>query len=282
MPTEIKIPVNEVEMNNEAECEPIKMAEEEETTEVHSSQPVEYYLKYDINKKLIEGLVDNHRFNDFLSRAHARKTKRKTYNISPKGPVYEAILRKRITRKEDIRGNFEIPCNIGGQKGINALVDQGSDVNVMPYTTYMKLTDKRPVETDIRLSLASHSSGKSKISFHRIPESSCKIEKGVKNDIEPIAPIMTVNRLVLEWEERIKLHLEKEMKFNQWRSNNFKSKHPAPVKVEGGMDDEGEFTLYLMRRSLEVLRKFHWMILGGRFNQLSHVSSPLLSKPGEY
>ncbi|GJV18226.1 hypothetical protein Tco_1363549 [Tanacetum coccineum] len=40
--------------------------------------------------------------------------------------------------------------------------------------------------------------------------------------------------------------------------------------------------LYLMRRSLEVLRKFHWMILGGRSNQLSHVSSPLLSKPGEY
>ncbi|GKB21094.1 hypothetical protein Tco_0855017 [Tanacetum coccineum] len=40
--------------------------------------------------------------------------------------------------------------------------------------------------------------------------------------------------------------------------------------------------LYLMRRSLEVLRKFHWMILGRRFNQLSHVSFPLLSKPGEY
>ncbi|GJT14455.1 MAK10-like protein [Tanacetum coccineum] len=49
-----------------------------------------------------------------------------------------------------------------------------------------------------------------------------------------------------------------------------------------GLDDEGEVPLYLMRRSLEVLRKFHWMILGGRFNQLSHVSSSLLSKPGEY
>ncbi|GJR91265.1 MAK10-like protein [Tanacetum coccineum] len=269
MPTEIKIPVKE----------------------------------HDINKKLIEGLVDNHRFNDFLSRARAGKTKRKTYNISPKGPVYEAILRKRITRKEDIGGNFEIPYNIGGQKGINALVDQGSDVNVMPYTTYMKLTDERPAETDIRLSLASHSYiyplgiaedvlvdvaehvypmdfviidikedekrpfilgtpfmttakaiikfdkgtitlryGKSKISFHRIPESPCKIEKGVKNDIEPIAPIMTVNRLVLESKERIKLHLENEMKFNQWRSNNFKSKHSAPVKVERGMDDDGEVT----------------------------------------
>ncbi|GJX14139.1 hypothetical protein Tco_0205897 [Tanacetum coccineum] len=45
---------------------------------------------------------------------------------------------------------------------------------------------------------------------------------------------------------------------------------------------KGEVMLYLMRRSLEVLRKFHCMILGGRFNQLSHVSSPLLSKPWEY
>nr|GEV12877.1 ribonuclease H-like domain-containing protein [Tanacetum cinerariifolium] len=43
-----------------------------------------------------------------------------------------------------------------------------------------------------------------------------------------------------------------------------------------------DYKLYLMRRSLEVLRKFHWMILGGRFNQLSHVSSLLLSKPEEY
>nr|GEU96392.1 MAK10-like protein [Tanacetum cinerariifolium] len=40
--------------------------------------------------------------------------------------------------------------------------------------------------------------------------------------------------------------------------------------------------LYLMRRSLEVLRKFHWIILEGRFNHLSNVSPPLLSKPGEY
>ncbi|GJS11686.1 hypothetical protein Tco_0368482 [Tanacetum coccineum] len=43
-----------------------------------------------------------------------------------------------------------------------------------------------------------------------------------------------------------------------------------------------ETMLYLMRRSLEVLRKFHWMILEGRFNQFSHVSSLLLSKSGEY
>ncbi|GJY70934.1 hypothetical protein Tco_0474637 [Tanacetum coccineum] len=40
--------------------------------------------------------------------------------------------------------------------------------------------------------------------------------------------------------------------------------------------------LYLTRRSLEILRKFHWTTLGGRSNQLSYVSSSLLSKPGEY
>nr|GEZ18406.1 MAK10-like protein [Tanacetum cinerariifolium] len=42
-----------------------------------------------------------------------------------------------------------------------------------------------------------------------------------------------------------------------------------------GLEDERDV-------SLEVLRKFQRMILGGRFNQLSHVSSPLLSKPEEY
>ncbi|GJU10817.1 zf-CCHC domain-containing protein [Tanacetum coccineum] len=40
--------------------------------------------------------------------------------------------------------------------------------------------------------------------------------------------------------------------------------------------------LNLTRRSLEVLRKFHWTTLGGRSNQFPHVSSPLLSKPMEY
>ncbi|GKA47441.1 hypothetical protein Tco_0740324 [Tanacetum coccineum] len=65
-------------------------------------------------------------------------------------------------------------------------------------------------------------------------------EKGVKNDIEPIAPTMTVNRLVLEWEERIKLHLEREMEFNQWRSKNFKGKHPTLITAKEGMEDKRE------------------------------------------
>ncbi|GJS22098.1 RNA-directed DNA polymerase, eukaryota, reverse transcriptase zinc-binding domain protein [Tanacetum coccineum] len=179
-------------MNNEAECEPIKMAEEEEMTEVSNSQPIEYYLKHDINKKLKEGLVDNHRFNDFLSRACAGKTKRKTYNISPKGPVYEAILKKRITRKEDIKGNFVLP-----DIAEDILVDVAEHVYPMDFVILdIKEDEKRPfilgtpflttAKAVIKFDKGTITlrSGKSKISFHRIPKSSCKIEKGVKNDIK--------------------------------------------------------------------------------------------------
>ncbi|GJV70255.1 MAK10-like protein [Tanacetum coccineum] len=225
---------------------------EEESVEAPNSQPVGYYLKHRINEKLIEGLVENHR-----------------------GPVYEAILKKKITKRRTLEEILKYP----------------------------KLTDERSAKTDIRLSLASHSyiyplgiaedvlvdvvgymypvdfvildikedenrpfilgtpflttakavikfdkvtitlrSGKSKMSFHRIPESLCKIEKGIKNDIEPIAPTMTVNRLVLEWEEMIKLLQEKEMEFDQWRSKIFTNKRPALVKVESEVKDEGEVT----------------------------------------
>ncbi|GKC14897.1 hypothetical protein Tco_1011679, partial [Tanacetum coccineum] len=74
------------------------------------------------------------------------------------------------------------------------------------------------------------------------------IEKRIKNDIEPIAPTITVNRLVLEWEEKIKLHQEKEMKFNQWRSKIFNYERPASVKEECEVKDKGEVTkAYLLK-----------------------------------
>nr|GEW79981.1 hypothetical protein [Tanacetum cinerariifolium] len=155
------MPVKEAVTRNGAkdgtEKKSIKRHENEEVVEALGSQPVAYYLKHKINEKLIEGLVDNNRFNNSLSGTRVEKKKWKTYKVLPRGPVCDAILKNEITKKKDIRGNFELPCNVGGQKGINALVDQGSDVNVMPYTTCMKLTNERPTETDIRLSLASHS-----------------------------------------------------------------------------------------------------------------------------
>nr|GEU42938.1 zinc finger, CCHC-type [Tanacetum cinerariifolium] len=308
--TKMEILVKEAKRSNETKIKPVKRAEKKEMEELFSSRPLEYYLKHRIIEKLIEGLVDNNIFNDSLSRARVGKVKGKTYNVLPQGPVYEAILEKKITKKEDIGGNFKIPYSIGGLKHANALVDQGSDVNVMPFSTYMKLIDERPVKTDIRLSLASHSyiyplgiaedmlvevtehvypvdfvildikknekrpfilgtpflttakatikfdkgtitlrSGKSKVSFHRIPDPPYMIDKGVKNDIKPIAPTMNVNRLVLEWEEKIKLHLERKIKFNQWRSKSFKCKHLTLIATKEEMDDEGEVTNKLMESS---------------------------------
>ncbi|GKE48644.1 MAK10-like protein, partial [Tanacetum coccineum] len=159
--TETETLVTKVEEINEVEnrdrTKSIKTSESKEVVEAPGSQPVAYYLKHKINEKLIKGLVNNNRFNNSRSRIQAGKKKGKEYKILPGGPAYDVILKKLITKKEDIGRNFEIPCSIGNLKHVNALVDQGSDVNVMPYSTYTKLTDERPVETDIRLLLACHS-----------------------------------------------------------------------------------------------------------------------------
>ncbi|GJX24250.1 zinc finger, CCHC-type containing protein, partial [Tanacetum coccineum] len=155
------MPVNEVEKMNGAENgagnESIITPENDEAVKAPGSQPVAYYLKHKINEKLINGLVKNNKFNNSWLGTRVRKKKEKEYNVLPRGPAYDAILMKKITKKEDIGGNFKIPCIIGNLKHVNALVDQESDVNVMPYSTYIRLTDERPAETDIKLSLASHS-----------------------------------------------------------------------------------------------------------------------------
>nr|GEV33446.1 hypothetical protein [Tanacetum cinerariifolium] len=62
-------------------------------------------------------------------------------------------LTKGETRAEVL---VEIP-SIGRLKYVNALIDQGSDVNVIPISIYSRLTSKKLVGTNITLSLASHS-----------------------------------------------------------------------------------------------------------------------------
>ncbi|GJY47334.1 MAK10-like protein [Tanacetum coccineum] len=128
-----------------------------ELMETPRSQPVKFYLKHKINKELIEGLVRNQRFNDSLLVMKSSKMECEAYYSLPIEPMCKAMLKKLITKKEDMGGNFVIPCNVGGLKYMDTLVDQGSDVNVMPFSTYNRLTDEDLVETEIRLSLASQS-----------------------------------------------------------------------------------------------------------------------------
>ncbi|GJU53602.1 MAK10-like protein [Tanacetum coccineum] len=128
-----------------------------ELVETPRSQPIKFYLKHKINKELIEGLIGNPRFNDALLVMQSQKMECEAYHSLPVEPMRKAMIKKMITKKEDIGGNFVIPCNVGGLKYIDALVDQGSDVNVMPLSTYNRLTNEKLMETDIRLSLDSQS-----------------------------------------------------------------------------------------------------------------------------
>nr|GEV64312.1 hypothetical protein [Tanacetum cinerariifolium] len=138
--TEAKMPITEAETKNQAE-----------------NKAKNKSIKTPENEETVEAPINNNRFNNSRSRTRVGKKKGKEYKVLPGGLVYDLILKKKITKKEDIGWNFEIPCSIWDLKHVNALVDQGSDVSIMPYFMYMKLTDERPAETDIRLSLASHS-----------------------------------------------------------------------------------------------------------------------------
>nr|GEX57956.1 zinc finger, CCHC-type [Tanacetum cinerariifolium] len=324
--SDAEIPLKEADKEDEAKNgtknELIKSAkkeltldEEEEAVEAPNSQLVGYYMKHRINEKIIEELVENHRFNDSPSAAIVGKMKRKTYNLSPRRLVYEAILKKNITKKRKLeeilkypdekrpfilgtpflttskavikfdrgtrrgrkndddnettgdsiqkpdRSDAEIPLKEADKEDEaengtknepiksakkELTLDEEEEVVEAPNSQlvgyYMKhrineklieelvenhrfndspsaaMDEKRPfilgtpflttAKAVIKFDKGTVTlrSGKSKMSFHRIPESLCKIEKEIKNYIEPIAPTMTMNRLVLEWEERIKLH----------------------------------------------------------------------------
>ncbi|GJY92394.1 zinc finger, CCHC-type containing protein [Tanacetum coccineum] len=218
-PPEVIDMKNEVERKADDETaksarENVTKNEEYEPAGVSSSHVVRYYPKHRINEKLIEGLVENQKFNDSLH----------SY-IYPLGIAEDVLM--------DVAG-YVYPLDF-------MILDIREDekrpfILGTPFLTTAKAVIKF-VKGTITLR-----SGKSKISFHRTPEPNCRIEKRIENDIEPIAPTMTVNRLVPEWEEKIKLHQEKEMKFNQWRSKIFNNEHPASVKEECEMEDEGGVT----------------------------------------
>nr|GEV74502.1 hypothetical protein [Tanacetum cinerariifolium] len=126
-------------VENKANDEPIRSTEGDligeqvrELVEMPTSQPIKFYLKHKINKELIDALVRNQRFNDSFLVIQSGKMECEAYHFLPIEPM----------------------CK-GGLKYMDALVDQGSDVNVIPLSTYNRLTDEELVEIDIRLSLAS-------------------------------------------------------------------------------------------------------------------------------
>ncbi|GJX36463.1 zinc finger, CCHC-type containing protein [Tanacetum coccineum] len=227
---------------NKAENKLIKTPKNEEIVKASSSQPIAYYLKHKINEKLIKGLVNNNRFNNSRSGTRVGKKKGKEYKVSPREPIYDAILKKNITKKEDIRGNFKIPCSIGDLKHVNALIDQGSDVNIMPYSTYKKLTDERPVEVvehvyPIDFVILDIKENEKRPCILGTPFLTT-VKASIKFDKGTITLRSGKSKASLGMGRKDKASLGKGDEFNQWRSKNFKGKHPTLIATKEGMDDE--------------------------------------------
>nr|GEW18439.1 putative reverse transcriptase domain-containing protein [Tanacetum cinerariifolium] len=156
-----------------------------------------------------------------------------------------------------------LPCRLGDSKPFDTLADLGSCVKIIPLYLFKKLNIGLLEETD-------HIFG---------------LTDGTK-----AYPVRIV--------KDVKVHIRKLKLLNDFYVIDMKKDPETPLLVGRGFlatanavidcrmakiaVGEGITRLYLMRRSLEVLKKFHCMILGEKFNQLSHVSSPLLSKPREY
>ncbi|GJZ49466.1 hypothetical protein Tco_0603656 [Tanacetum coccineum] len=60
---------------------------------------------------------------------------------------------------------------------------------------------------------------------------------------------------------------------------DLEKEHTKSVYLRNEEDKRRGVELYLTRKSLEVLRKFHLTTLGGRFNQLSHKSLTITTSP---
>ncbi|GKB72458.1 MAK10-like protein, partial [Tanacetum coccineum] len=151
----------------------------------------------------------------------------------------------------------------GDSKPFDTLADLGSYVNIIPLYLFKKLNIGLLEETDHIFGLA---------------DGTKSYPVGIVKDVEVhIGKLKLLNDFYV-------LDMKKDPETPLLVGRGFLATANAVIdcrmaKIAVG---EGITRLYLTRRSLEVLRKFHWTILGGRFNQLSYVSSPLLSKPGEY
>ncbi|GJY75934.1 hypothetical protein Tco_0481050 [Tanacetum coccineum] len=69
--------------------------------EIPRSQLIGYYLKHEINEKIIKGLVDNHKYNNSLLATCLGKMDNETYNSLPIGPMYNVILKSKLATKDE-------------------------------------------------------------------------------------------------------------------------------------------------------------------------------------
>ncbi|GJR70805.1 MAK10-like protein, partial [Tanacetum coccineum] len=138
---------------------------------------------------------------------------------------------------------FTLPCRLGDSKPFDTLADLGSCVNIIPLYLFKKLNIRLLEETGHIFGLADRTKS---------------YPIGIVKDVE--------------------VHIGKLKLLNDFYLIDMKEDPKTPLLVGRGFQATANAVidcrvakiagLYLMRRSLEVLRKFHLTILGGRFNCL--------------
>ncbi|GKB29707.1 MAK10-like protein, partial [Tanacetum coccineum] len=214
-----------------------KVRELVETPRLH---PVRFYLKQKINKELIKGLVGNPRFNDSLLAMKLGKMEGEAYHSLLVEPMRKAMLKKMITKKEDMRGNF---------------------------------ANEKLLETDIRLSLASQSYiyplGIADDVLVEIVDSIypvdfliLDIKEERKRPLILGTPFLKTAKAEIKFDkeaitlqsERIKFHQEKELESNQWRGKTFNDKNSATTREDVVFED--------LFKTYEETKDGHEVIMG--------------------
>ncbi|GKA55932.1 retrotransposon ORF1 [Tanacetum coccineum] len=212
------------------------------------------------------------------------------------GPIPSTFLLNPIIT-EGYSSNLKMPCNIGHVHVEKAYIDLNSPLNIMTQMMYNWIMRRKLDPRENANGGISNFTGRIKGMHVFVGNFTYVVDFMIVEDISSIIdprlsqvvlgrPFIEISNMTHDLPEGVVRNEEDKRRGVDYVMSKilgfYKECLELGPEYVTGLDDEGEVTLYLIRRSLEILRKFHWMILGGRFNQLSHVSSPLLSKPGEY
>ncbi|GJT80087.1 hypothetical protein Tco_1054429 [Tanacetum coccineum] len=216
-------------------------------------------------------------------------------------PIPSIFLRNPIVM-DRCPSNLKIPCNIGHVHMEKAYIDPNSPLNIMTRMMYNWIMKRKldPRENSNRG--ISNFTVTIKGMYVFVGNFTYIVDFMIVEDISSIIdhklsqlvlgkPFVEISNMTHDPLERVarftnrtdEVAYKMPHMIEQYNSlSDLEKEHTKSVYLRNEEDKRRGVELYLMRRSLEVLRKFHCIILGGRFHQLSHVSSPLLSKPGEY
>ncbi|GKD29725.1 retrovirus-related pol polyprotein from transposon TNT 1-94 [Tanacetum coccineum] len=206
-------------------------------------------------------------------------------------PIYNAILDKYVESLElgkngstFVQGEipakiedprlFTLPCRLGDSKLFDTLADLGSCVNIIPLYFFKKLNIGLLEETDHIFGLADETIsylvgivkdvevhiGKLKLlnEFYDCRMAKIAVGEGITRTNQPKTGDGA-------WARHIILIDPDEEEFTKTLQSIPTTRKLSERESPREIIDLDHFydTLYLMRTSLEVLRKFHWMILGG-------------------